>query len=136
MLERPAVLHTDALTNIPLRRASCIWQILNFVVFALRWSGHAARGVLMGYREFIDSLSTVWKVWNTVPLAGAVLHGELKDGWLTFESVAACLRRLAPVPANWEQLSAEQLERLCGQAAEVRRLTPIGGVAVHNEEQP
>src|SRR5690349_11010808 len=127
MLERPHVLHTDALTSIHLRRASCIWQILNFVVFALRWSGHAAMGVLMGYREFIDSLGMMWKVWNTVPLAGAVLHGELKDGWLSFESMAAGLRRLAPVPENWEHLSAEQLERLCARASEVRRKTPAGG---------
>lgn len=87
----------------------------------------------MGYREFVDSLGTLWKVWNTVPLAGAVLQAEWKDGWLTFESMAACLRRLAPVPENWEQLSAEQLERLCAQAAEVRRTTPTGGVVLHND---
>ena len=37
----------------------------------------------MRYREFIDSLGSSWKVWNTVPLAGAVLTGELKDAWLT-----------------------------------------------------
>jgi len=74
----------------------------------------------MGYREFIDSLGTAWKVWNTVPLAGAVLHGEMKNGWLTFESMTGCLRRLAPVPENWDQLSAEQLEPLCMRASEVR----------------
>jgi hypothetical protein len=90
-------------------------------------------GAPMGYREFIDSLGVMWKVWNTVPLAGAVLHGEMKDGWLTFESMASCLRRLAPVPSDWEQLSSEQLERLCAAASEVRRATPGRGVATPNE---
>jgi hypothetical protein len=84
----------------------------------------------MGYREFIDSLGMTWKVWNTVPLAGAVLRGELKDGWLTFESMTSCLRRLGPVPANWEQLTAEDLESLCARAAEVRRATPAGGTPI------
>ena len=89
----------------------------------------------MGYREFIDSLGMMWKVWNTVPLAGAVLQGEMKDGWLSFESLADSLRRLAPVPENWEQLSAEQLERLCAQASEVRRKTPTSGVSMPNERE-
>jgi hypothetical protein len=90
----------------------------------------------MGYREFVDSLGVVWKVWNTVPLKGAVLAGEMKDGWLTFESMAACLRRLAPVPENWELLSVEQLERLCAQAAEVRRSSRGQGTPLPNDEPP
>jgi hypothetical protein len=92
---------------------------------------HAARceeGAPMGYREFIDSLGTMWKVWNTVPLAGAVLRADMKGGWLTFASIASPLRRLAPVPPEWEKLSDEQLERLCARAAEVSRPTPTGGV--------
>jgi hypothetical protein len=57
-------------------------------------------------------------------MAGAVLTSEMKDGWLTFESVASRLRRLAPVPENWDQLSGEQLEQLCNQASEVRHAAP------------
>jgi hypothetical protein len=75
----------------------------------------------MGYREFIDSLGVSWKVWNTVPIAGAVLAGDMRNGWLTFESTTASMRRLAPVPDSWEQLTTEQLERLCATAADVRQ---------------
>jgi hypothetical protein len=82
----------------------------------------------MGYREFIDSVGVVWKVWNTVPLAGAVLGGEMQNGWLTFESMACSLRRLAPVPDDWQLLSAEKLEALCTTAAEVRPPTLSGDV--------
>lgn len=90
----------------------------------------------MGYREFVDSLGVMWKVWNTVPLAGAVLGGELKDGWLTFESAPSRLRRLAPVPENWQLLSAAQLEQLCALAAEVRRNTPGRGTPMPNDDPP
>ena len=80
----------------------------------------------MAFREFVDSLGTSWRVWNNVPLASAMLTGEMKHGWLTFESTTRCVRRLAPVPENWEQLSADQLEQLCDRAAEVPS-------AMHNE---
>lgn len=45
-----------------------------------------------------------------------------EEGWLTFES-AASLRRLMPVPADWEELPDRQLERL-GESAKpvVRRV--------------
>ena len=78
----------------------------------------------MAFREFVDSLGTSWKVWNNVPLASAMLTGEMKHGWLTFESNTRCVRRLAPVPEGWEQLSTEQLEQLCARAVEVRSATP------------
>jgi len=77
----------------------------------------------MAYREFIDSLGTAWKVWNTTPLPGAVLTSEMRKGWLTFESMACSLRRLAPVPDSWEHLSTEDLEQLCAQASHVRHPT-------------
>jgi len=78
----------------------------------------------MAFREFVDSLGTSWKVWNNVPLASAMLTGEMKHGWLTFESMTHCVRRLAPVPADWERLSTEQLEQLCARAVQVRPAQP------------
>jgi hypothetical protein len=80
----------------------------------------------MGYREFIDSVGMVWKVWNTVPVAGAVLGSEMQKGWLTFESMTCSLRRLTPVPDDWQLLSAEKLEALCTKASEVRPPTVSG----------
>ena len=88
----------------------------------------------MGYREFIDSVGVVWKVWNTVPLAGAVLGGEMQNGWLTFQSMTCSLRRLAPVPDDWQHLSAEKLEALCTRAAEIRPPTLSSDVPIDAAE--
>src|SRR5437762_11929727 len=98
--------------------------MLNPLVSALRfWPHRREEGTPVGYREFIDSLGIVWKVWNAVPLAGAVLTGEMTNGGLTFESMTCRLRRLTPFPDNWEQLPTERLEQLCTQAVEVRHPT-------------
>lgn len=102
--------------------------MLNVLVSSLLFCRAAAStgGTPVGYREFIDSLGIVWKVWNSAPLAGAVVNGESQNGSLTFESMTCCLRRLTPPPDNWDQLSLEQLEQLCTQAVEVRRPTSSG----------
>ena len=73
----------------------------------------------MAIREFIDSRNVRWSVWKTVPQAGGVLDVELRTGWLTFESKHE-RRRLAPIPAGWENASANRLELWCSSAVEVR----------------
>lgn len=73
----------------------------------------------MAIREFIDSRNVRWNVWRTVPQAGGVLDLELRTGWLTFESKHE-RRRLAPIPAGWENASASRLELWCRNAIEVR----------------
>jgi hypothetical protein len=74
----------------------------------------------MASREFVDSRGVAWRVWNT---AGShMLKAEFASGWLTFES-SSSLRRLAPIPAGWETVAVAQLERLCGQASETRRIS-------------
>jgi len=75
--------------------------------------------------EFTDSNGVAWRVWNTVPTARTSLSGEFERGWLTFESTAG-LRRLAPVPANWEAATPERLELMCRAATEVPRRTRPG----------
>jgi hypothetical protein len=72
--------------------------------------------------EFVDSNGVTWRVWNTVPIARTSLSGEFERGWLTFES-AATLKRLAPVPANWETSTPDRLELMCRAALEVPRRT-------------
>jgi hypothetical protein len=74
----------------------------------------------MAYREFVDSRNVVWRVWSTVPAEGGHLHGGFQHGWLTFESGAE-LRRLTPIPANWETAPRERLEVLCRDARDVQR---------------
>jgi hypothetical protein len=72
--------------------------------------------------EFIDSNGVTWRVWKTVPTTRTSRSGEFERGWLTFESDAA-LKRLAPVPANWEASTPDRLELMCRAAAEVPRRT-------------
>jgi hypothetical protein len=86
----------------------------------------------MAYREYTDSSGAAWKVWNTAPVPGAVLSSVMRDGWLTFECDGE-RRRLAPVPPDWEQLTAAELERLCGAATSAPRGTPDRGTAAPPE---
>jgi hypothetical protein len=72
--------------------------------------------------EFVDSNGVSWRVWNTVPLSRTTLSGEFEHGWLTFES-ATGLKRLAPIPANWDEATTDRLELMCRAASEVPRRT-------------
>src|SRR4051794_41963790 len=63
----------------------------------------------MPSKDFTDASGMTWRVWNTVPVSGAVINPGFEKGWLTFESDAGALRRLAPIPAGWEDLQAGRL---------------------------
>ena len=77
----------------------------------------------MASRNFADSTGLKWHVWNTVPISGAVINPGFEKGWLTFESDAGALRRLAPVPPGWESFSEERLVLLLRNAKVVPRHT-------------
>lgn len=84
----------------------------------------------MASREFRDSTGTTWRVWSTVPSGTSVRVTKFAEGWLTFESGDA-LRRLTPLPPNWERASDERLELMCRAATDVRRHTgPFPRLAV------
>jgi hypothetical protein len=79
----------------------------------------------MAYREFVDSSGQSWRVWSTVPSMGSRLRGGFDQGWLTFERINADrdlpLRRLVPIPADWESAPEDRLELMCRSADEVAR---------------
>lgn len=79
----------------------------------------------MAYREFLDSSGQSWRVWSTVPTMATRLHGGFDQGWLTFECTSpdcrAPLRRLCPIPPDWETLPESRLELMCKAADEVTR---------------
>ena len=78
----------------------------------------------MAYREFLDSKGVSWRVWSTVPSAGTRLRGGFDQGWLTFERTSPqtnTLRRLVPIPVDWETVSESKLELMCYSAEEVTR---------------
>jgi len=72
-------------------------------------------------RQFHDETGVEWKVSFTPRGSDAVsrenyLPEAYRGGWLVFES-ANEKRRLAPVPADWEQLPTEELAALCRKAS-------------------
>lgn len=78
----------------------------------------------MAYREFTDSKGVSWRVWSTVPMAGNRLHGGFDQGWLTFESTSSgetLLRRLVPIPRDWETAPDDRLELMCRSADDASR---------------
>jgi hypothetical protein len=77
----------------------------------------------MPSKDFKDASGMSWRVWNTVPVSGAVINPGFEKGWLTFESDAGALRRLAPIPQAWENLPASRLLELLERASEVPRHT-------------
>ena len=79
----------------------------------------------MAYREFVDSSGQSWRVWSTMPSTGSRLRGGFDQGWLTFERINADrslpLRRLVPIPPEWETASDDRLDLMCRSADEVAR---------------
>ena len=51
----------------------------------------------------------------------AMVLPELKDGWLCFENEHGEKRRLMPVPKNWDQMTRDELLKLCSEAKRVVR---------------
>lgn len=89
----------------------------------------------MASKDFTDPSGMNWRVWNTVPISGAVINPGFEKGWLTFESDSGALRRLAPIPAGWEDLPADRLIELLRRANEVPRHTgPMRRAARPNPE--
>jgi len=79
----------------------------------------------MPIREFTDSKNVTWRVWTTKPGNANVVSAEYRDGWLTFDC-GPVRRRLAPIPARWEEMSPERLELLCRMAKQTPTSDPHG----------
>ena len=72
-------------------------------------------------RQFRDTSGVEWQVFFTERRAASerrdqYLPEAYRGGWLVFEC-AVEKRRLAPVPADWAELSDQALEALCATAA-------------------
>lgn len=92
----------------------------------------------MPIRDFRDASGKLWYVYEVRPLSPVVRRVAARSGlegidpsqpvldsfgdqraWLCFESGKE-KRRLLPVPADWQQLSPVELEKLCSRAATAR----------------
>ena len=81
-----------------------------------------SRRARVAYREFVDDAGTVWRVWDTHPVAANTLRTvspTYATGWLTFESEAE-RRRLAPIPPDWEMASRALMGHWCARALRVQ----------------
>lgn len=74
----------------------------------------------MAYREFVDSAGVVWRAWATYPTVAKVVSKGFEAGWLTFESKTEC-RRLAPIPAAWEDYTEAKLNLLLKAATPAKK---------------
>ena len=95
----------------------------------------------MAHRIFTDVRGITWDVWDVVPRSAAdaphregsvSIAGPLARGWLAFQS-GDSRRRLAPVPAAWDEASDEQLRRWCVEALTVVPLQARGALSPHGE---
>ena len=79
------------------------------------------------HRVFDDDQDIRWHVFAVRRASDSLERAQLPEayrtGWLVFES-ANELRRLAPIPEHWEDLSVGELRQLCQDAAAAPRRTP------------
>ena len=79
------------------------------------------------------------KRWHTFAVLGseatverAGLPEAFRHGWLVFESTDE-VRRVAPIPNKWEELSIEELRQLCYSAAGAPRRIGVRGDPREND---
>ena len=85
-------------------------------------SGDRTLEEAVAYREYVDDMGALWRVWDTHPVAANTLRTvspNYAGGWLTFESETD-RRRLAPIPAGWEVATRELMMHWCARAFQAR----------------
>ena len=76
----------------------------------------------MQQREFTDPNGVTWQVRATFPAenVASTLPESFARGWLTFESSEGAVRRLAPIPEEWESCSEGRILLLSRLATPAR----------------
>ena len=76
-------------------------------------------------REFTEPNGVTWQVRATFPAenVASTLPESFSKGWLTFESSEGVVRRLAPIPEEWETCSEARLLLLGRMATPARQRT-------------
>jgi hypothetical protein len=77
----------------------------------------------MAHRRIVDNEEQVWDVWEvTTPTAASrriLVQAELQAGWLAFQC-GEQRRRLAPLPAGWDEMTDHALLDLIEQASPIQ----------------
>lgn len=74
-------------------------------------------------RRFRVGIDVEWTVFEVTPTQSLPLSGALSHGWLCFERGDE-VRRLTPIPPNWETASESALTAMLAQAKPVRNTPP------------
>ena len=97
--------------------------------------GQGAESHVERIREFRDRNGCEWRAWAVVPGQASTSStrnlGELRNGWLAFESLSGSgKRRLIEYPPDWMLLGDAQLEALLESAPNARVRKPASGTDV------
>jgi hypothetical protein len=78
-------------------------------------------------RVFDDIRGKRWRVIAVRPATPTeeriALPEQYREGWLSFEAAGEEKRRVAPIPAGWEELPIEELRLLCQRAQRAPKRT-------------
>jgi hypothetical protein len=64
-----------------------------------------------------------WTVFVVPPPNSVPVHAALDEGWLCFERLDE-VRRLVPIPPNWESASESELRSMLARAKPIRDTPP------------
>jgi hypothetical protein len=97
-------------------------------------AAEAAATERAAHRTFTDEHGVTWDVYAVYPEAelSSKLRGAFQRGWLCFDSGPE-IRRLSPIPENWQELAAKELEQLAGRAERAR---PRGARRAAGDQEP
>lgn len=78
----------------------------------------------MALRNFRDAEGNEWQVWDVRPPERPVnyLPQGAESGWLAFRS-GDVMRRLRPIPSDWESASEAELQQWCERGTPARART-------------
>ena len=97
---------------------------------AERERSQAASESHVSQRIFDDIRGKRWRVFAVRPSSATLEHSALpesfRQGWLSFEATDE-MRRVAPIPEQWEQLSIDDLRLLCHRAGSSPKRLPREG---------
>jgi hypothetical protein len=101
-------------------------------------SAEAADTPGINHRIFDDIRGKRWRAFavraSTATVELGALPEAFRHGWLVFEASNE-VRRIAPIPDHWEELSTEELRLLCHKAASTPR-RHIPTERRHNPDAP
>lgn len=74
-------------------------------------------------RRFRVDNDVEWTAFEVIPEPSLLVNSNFSNGWLSFEGGGE-LRRLVPIPPDWESASESDLRSMLARAKPVSRTPP------------